>query len=73
MTLVPLGKSALQAEPHEIPAGALVTLPEPLVLTWRANSGVNVALTVCAAVIATMQVAAFVDWQAPPQAENTLP
>jgi hypothetical protein len=56
-----------------MPAGALVTVPEPVALTWRAKRGMNVAVTVCAAVIDTVQVVPVVAWQAPPQPENMLP
>ena len=72
-TLLPLGKSALQAEPHEMPGGALVTVPEPVTPTRSPNRSVKVALTSCASVIETVQVGPVVDWHAPPQPEKTLP
>ena len=56
-----------------MPAGALVTVPEPVALTPRVNRGVNVALTVCAPVMVTVQLDPVVDAHAPPQAENILP
>ena len=59
--LVPLGKSALHVVPHEMPAGALVTLPEPVTLTWSPKTGVKVALTLCAAVMGTLHVGVVLD------------
>jgi hypothetical protein len=62
-TLVPPWKSALHVVPHEIPRGALVTLPAPLpeTLTRSLNTGVKVAVTACASVIETVQVSPVVD------------
>ncbi len=67
VTAVPLANAAAQVVPQATPAGALVTvpLPTPALLTvsvkvWRAN----VAVTVVAALIVTVQVA--VPEQLPP-------
>ena len=68
MTLVPLGNVAVHADvAQSMPAGSLVTLPivalvpELARFTRSANAGRKMALTVCAAVIATVQVGALVD------------
>src|SRR5205807_1996041 len=55
------------------PAGTLATLPGPVTLTWSPNTGVKLALTLCAAVMATVQLGPVLDWQAPPHAVNSLP
>jgi hypothetical protein len=60
VTLAPLPKLAEHVEPQSIPAGSLVTPPEPLpdVVTEREKVGrrVKVAVTALAAVIATEQL-----------------
>src|ERR671932_2731451 len=72
-TLLPLGNVAAQADGQSTPAGTLATLPPPATLTWRAKTGTKVALTLCAAVMDTVQVGPVLGWHAPPQAEKTLP
>ena len=72
-TVVPLGKSARHTDPHEMPAGALVTVPEPLALTWSPNTRVKLAPTVCAAVIDSVHVGPLLDSQSPVQPLNVLP
>src|SRR5439155_3628020 len=61
VTAVPLVKLAAQVAPQLIPAGALVMvpLPVPALLTVSAKAGsVNVAVTVVAAEMVTVQVLA---------------
>src|ERR1700722_4639073 len=78
-TLAPLVKSAVQVPGQSIPAGLLVTVPEPLpVLStvsaiWvGAGFAVNVALTLSAAFIETVHVVAL-PLQAPVQSVNLEP
>lgn len=79
MTLVPLGNVAVHTGVvQSMPGGSLVTLPivalgREASFTVSATVGMNMALTVCGPFIATVQVAVLLDWQAPSQAENTLP
>src|SRR5882724_3373225 len=59
VTVVPLVKEAEQVAPHEMPAGALVTVPVPFpdFVTERAKVGaVNVAVTLWATLMVTVQV-----------------
>ena len=58
MTDVPLANAAEQVEPQSIPAGELVIEPDPLpdVLTVSVTFGMNVAVTVVAALSVTEQV-----------------
>jgi hypothetical protein len=59
VTAVPLVKEAEQVAPHEMPAGALVTVPVPFpdLVTERAKVGaVNVAVTLWATLMVTVQV-----------------
>ncbi len=57
VTAVPLAYVAEQVAPHEIPAGALVTVPEPVLLTVSVKVGTaKVAVTVVAALSVTVQV-----------------
>src|SRR6267142_2525624 len=59
VTAVPLVKEAEQVAPHEMPAGALVTVPVPFpdFVTERAKVGaVNVAVTLWATLMVTVQV-----------------
>jgi hypothetical protein len=58
---------------HEMPAGALVTVPGPVTLSWSPKTGVKLALTLCAAVMDTVHVGAWLDWHAPPQPLKMLP
>jgi hypothetical protein len=60
-TLLPPGKLAAQANGQSTPDGALATLPAPATLTRRANTGVNVAVTLCTAVMDTVQVGPALD------------
>src|SRR5947209_10347799 len=60
-TFVPLGNEAEQPDGQPTPVGVLVTLPEPVTLTRSANTGVKLALTLCAAVIDTIHVGPDVD------------
>jgi hypothetical protein len=66
-TVVPRSYTALQVAPQVMPAGALVTLPEPLPAFVTVSVGVAVkfAVALCAAVSSTSQVAVPV--QAPLQ------
>jgi len=59
VTAVPLVNEAEHAAPQEMPAGALVTVPAPVpdfVIVSAKDGKVNVAVTVCAALIVTLQV-----------------
>ncbi len=56
VTCVPLPKFALQVEPQLMPVGELVTVPLPVSLTESVNSCVNVADTLSAALMVTMQL-----------------
>jgi hypothetical protein len=58
VTLVPLAKLALHVPGQLIPVGTLVTMPEPLpaIVTDNAKFMTNVAVTVCAALIVTVQL-----------------
>ena len=57
VTAAPLAYVAEQVAPHEIPAGALVTVPVPVLLTVSVKVGTaKVAVTVVAAVSVTVQV-----------------
>ena len=59
VTAVPLAKAAEQVAPQAMPAGALVTVPvpAPVLLTVRVKlCSAKVAVTVCAALIVTVQV-----------------
>ncbi len=61
VTAVPLVNDAEQVAPQEMPAGALVTVPEPApaVVNESVNDGsANVAVTLWAALITTVQVLA---------------
>jgi hypothetical protein len=74
VTGVPLLKGALQVLPQSMPAGELVILPLPLLVTVSANWPLGgmiakVAVTLLAAVIDTVQVV-VVPLQAPPQPLN---
>jgi hypothetical protein len=44
-----------------MPAGALVTVPAPVTLTWSAKTGTKVALTFCPAVMDIVQVGVVLD------------
>jgi hypothetical protein len=64
VTVVPPVKEAEQVAPHEMPAGELVTVPEPSLVTVSAKDGrAKVAVTSRAALIVTVQV--LVPVQAP--------
>jgi len=59
VTAVPLANGAEQVVPQETPVGALVTVPDPVpaLLTVSVNvCSAKVAVTVCAALIVTVQV-----------------
>jgi len=59
VTAVPLANGDAQVVPQEMPAGALVTVPDPvpaLVTVSVKGCSVNVAVTVCAAFTVTVQV-----------------
>jgi hypothetical protein len=74
VTPVPLAYASVQSVPHSMPAGALrtVPLPAPARLTVRlTGASPNVAVTVAAAVIVTVQPAVPV--QAPLQPVNVEP
>jgi hypothetical protein len=78
-TLAPLVKSAVQVPGQSIPAGLLVTVPEPLpvlstvsAIVVGAGFAANVALTLSAAFIETVHVAAL-PLQAPVQSVNLEP
>jgi len=68
---VPDRYAALQLAPQLIPLGLDVTVPEPAFVTVSVYCGVNVAVTVCADVIATAHVP--VPLHAPAQPVNTKP
>jgi hypothetical protein len=73
VTGVPPAKSAVQTEGQLIPVGELVTVPLPETLTMRAsmpNCG-NVAVTLSAALIVTVQLP--LPLQAPPQPLKFMP
>ena len=59
VTAVPSLYCAVQAAPHEIPAGELVTVPEPdpALLTVSVRSATNVAVTVVSALSVTVHEA----------------
>jgi hypothetical protein len=66
VTCVPPVKEAEQVVPHETPAGELVIVPVPTLVTLSANDGrVKVAVTARAALMVTVQVP--VPLQLPPQ------
>jgi hypothetical protein len=58
VTIIPWSYDSLQSPPQSIPAGLLVTPPEPLppFVTVRSHTFVNVAVTVLSELIVTMQV-----------------
>src|SRR5437867_6345751 len=57
VTAVPLADAAAQVAPHEIPAGALVTVPVPVLLTVSVKvCTAKVAVTVVAALSVTVHV-----------------
>ncbi len=72
-TLVPEVKVAEQVAPQLIPAGLLVTVPEPAPcgVTVSENCGLKVAVTFWAELMVTLQ--APVPEHAPPQPLNTEP
>jgi hypothetical protein len=55
VTTVFLSNCALQVDPQLIPAGELVTVPEPLLMTVRVSCPVKLAETVLAALMVTEQ------------------
>lgn len=70
VTVLPLGKLALQVPPQLIPAGALVTVPLPLPVLFTCKAlvlggGLNVAVTVWLPFMTTLQ--GPVPLHAPPQ------
>jgi hypothetical protein len=69
-TCVPRAKLAVQVDPQLMPAGVLVTDPEPVPLSWTLSAGVaaNLAVTMLLAVRVTVQDA--MPEQAPPQPEK---
>jgi hypothetical protein len=71
VTCDPWAKFALHVDPQLIPAGELVTVPLPVTLTDNTSSGTNVAVTVAAAFIGTLQPP--LPLQAPPQLLKTQP
>jgi hypothetical protein len=76
VTLLPVVNPALQVLPQLIPAGALVTVPFPVLVTVRTaveGAALNVAMTFRLAFIVTAQVAPEVPLQAPPQPANVAP
>ncbi len=64
--------AAEQVPGHEMPEGELVTLPFPLTLTVSVCGGVNVAVTLFAPLIVTLQVSAVPE-QAPDQPVKAYP
>jgi hypothetical protein len=76
VTAVLLLNDAEHAVPHEIPAGALVTvpLPVPALVTVSAKDGkANVAVTLWAALIVTVQVLVVLEQPPPLQPVNNEP
>ena len=70
VTTAPWVKDALQLEPHEIPLGAEVTVPEPCVVTDKLKVlGANTAPTLVVALIVMLQVV-LVPVQPPVQFTN---
>jgi hypothetical protein len=73
VTLLPVANAALQVPPQLIPAGALVTVPFPVLVTVRTaveGAALNVAATFRLAFIVTAQVVPDVPLHAPPQPAN---
>jgi hypothetical protein len=73
VTCVPEAKLAEHVLPQSIPAGELVTVPEPASSTVSVSVAVNVAVTVVAALSVTVQVAAVPEQPPPDQPANSEP
>ena len=71
LTVAPAAKAALQVEPQLIPAGELVTVPLPVLLTDRIGVCVKFATTLWLDFMFTTQLP--LPLQAPPQLENAQP